>query len=219
MRSYLFDVKRHEEYGELGLALHGRRWADPLGGMAAAHDILEHFPGDDGTTEHELLALGASMLVRDESNYYAQKGQHATRPSENIASDMPEQCRYMANAGRACLRPLRTTRLREDWAEEEVQAVHAAAVRICRGEDMERSEYAWLRNPHPFIDWIRAGYRKAQRRYRGIASYSVCATFMEIERQADQFLKHAEEGMQCRIRVDVDRGRVKLLDLSYPEEW
>lgn len=49
MKTYVFTVKEHEEFGGLGLA---PRWypnGDPLGGMAAAH--VEHFPGDAGDTE------------------------------------------------------------------------------------------------------------------------------------------------------------------------
>jgi hypothetical protein len=37
---------------------------------------------------------------------------------------------------------------------------------------------------------------------------------MEVEREADAFLKHAERGYECRISVLPNRGIVTLTDLT-----
>jgi len=61
MKRYTFEVAEHEEYGSLGFKPSWYPKGDPLGGMAVAHDILEHFPKDDGSAEGEYMALGASL--------------------------------------------------------------------------------------------------------------------------------------------------------------
>ena len=42
-----FAIEMHEDYGTVGLRPVNVPHADPLPGMATAHDMLEHFPGDD----------------------------------------------------------------------------------------------------------------------------------------------------------------------------
>lgn len=42
----------------------GRDWAEPANVFTAAHDMIEHFPDDNGTIEDELRALGSSLWLR-----------------------------------------------------------------------------------------------------------------------------------------------------------
>lgn len=66
---YTFECQEHQEYGGKGWALvSSKKWKhynEPFGGLAVAHDILEHTPQDTGTYEDEYRALGASLYVRN----------------------------------------------------------------------------------------------------------------------------------------------------------
>ena len=70
MKVYTFKVEEHEEYGSLGFKPSWYPNGAPLGGMTAAHDILEHFPNDNGGAESEFLALGAALWIRGDAKFH-----------------------------------------------------------------------------------------------------------------------------------------------------
>jgi len=211
-----FEIKEHEEYGGKGLAMVGRDWADPFAGMAAAHDMLEHFPKDDGSTEHELMALGASYHVRDESNYYAAKGQLRTSPGYNWSGDLAEQNNYMIQRGDGeYLRdPPRTTR-EDEYFESEIETAIGEARKDFDPGDLPgllKKSQQWK-----IYGWMRLGYRRAKRRYAKSNRCFLLSCFMEIERLADQFIKYGEEGQRCKIIAEPRRGDARLIELPYGE--
>lgn len=220
MLTATFVVQMHEEYGELGLKMIGRDWADPFGALAAVHDMMEHFPSDDGSVEHELMALGASLYVRDESSYYYQKNLRETHPAYHISSDMIEQSNYMHYWGRTCLKnPGKTLPLRDEGIEGILQKMYKRTQELLKEEFWEQEQmYKWTTDKEVFLGWFRRGYRRAQRRYKGISPSWLLASFLEGERQLEGFMKHAEEGMRCRLSINPKRAIVRLTDLSYDEE-
>jgi len=110
-----FVIEEHEEFGGLGLRPVDVPHADPLGGMATAHDMLEHFPGDDGGVEAELMALGATIFVRAEPGYFHNRIGNPD-PAKNLAADFPEIARHDIHEGFGLRDPGRTCRV-EDCAE------------------------------------------------------------------------------------------------------
>jgi len=97
MKAYRFAVAEHAEFGGLGLVPKWYPTGDPLGGMAAAHDILEHFPNDDGSTEGELQALGAAIWVRGEGGVtFDSHGGRYFDLERDIPADFPEIWRHHA---------------------------------------------------------------------------------------------------------------------------
>src|ERR1044072_3858805 len=83
MRTREFVIAEHRDLGYTGLApnwMPGHQ-ADPLQGMGAAHDVLEH--GSHDTVEWQ--GLGGSLWVRPEW-YYSRRIGNPDR-AENIASE------------------------------------------------------------------------------------------------------------------------------------
>lgn len=213
MLSALFVCERHENYGELGLRMRNRPHFEPLTGMAVAHDLLEHFRNDDGRLSGELMALGASIHVRDGENYHTRRG-NMNPVHKHLAADMVQQVYYTEQSGDRLLRDCgRTARLPDDYAEYSVQEALKSSIRLLRTEVAADQFPSWLTGDEQrrrFVGWLRRGYRAAQRRYRGIPSYTLMEAFIAVERAADNFLKYAEEGMEVRISVDPHRARAVL---------
>jgi hypothetical protein len=210
MRAFTFHVATHGDYGTLGLRPSWYPTGDPLGGMAAAHDILEHFANDDGSTEGELMALGASLFVRGDGGYSTQYRHYDC--VRDPAGDIPTVWGYMLE------RENRTT-VRACGASRDSFGMDTARAIIAEG--MKEIE-----NPWPNADtrermacWIARGYARAMRRYSRVigGACAVAATFMEIERQCARELKHAEEGMTLTVYVNVKRSSVRVV-CDYPED-
>lgn len=213
MKVFTLDVATHEEFGNVGLRW--KRWMDPFSGMGTAHDMLEHFPRDKGSTEEELMALGASFFVRDFGGYHAQKGSRNSNPGYHMGPDIADQQGYKSDRGEgmALRDPGRTT------ACEEIDEFIAEALKEARKESYERNDgkipmYLHKSEEKKIYGWMRKGYRKAVRRYKGMKSWHVCHVFMLIEEAVDKFLKHCEDyGQKVKIYVDVDRSLVRLDEL------
>lgn len=223
----LFVIERHEEYGEVGLRLKSRPWFDPLGGVAVAHDLMEHFNDDDGTLAGELQALGASIYVRDFGCYFSQRGGYITEPHKHIASDMLEQVRLTLDRGEHELHdPGRTRALDDDYAESEIQATLTEACRLIRAEEILDGDLPdWLKGDEQrrrFVGWLRRGFRRARRRYRNVyaGSAGVCGAFIGAEKAIDDFLKHNSdyEGAEVRVTIDTCNGTTIRM-IGGEEEW
>jgi hypothetical protein len=179
---YTFSCAEHEEFGNLGWRLMSQPDFDPLSGMAVAHDILEHFPNGDGSPKDELLALGASIWVRD--------GWHTNGTAgDNIAPDLQEVLRHVTYEDMSLPDPPATKPL-EHYAEDEITKAVECLLRESKynGEKYSPSTLSAVRG------WLRIGYRKGVRRYNGWYACDVQTIFNEIMQAADKALKHAEAG-------------------------
>lgn len=191
-----FQLRTHEEYGSPGLAMVNRPWADPFGGMAAAHDMLEHFARDRGTVEEELMALGAALYVRRANTRWFD------RASENIGSDFRDQSRYLGDSGRTELDDPGRTR-----ASEIDSIVHDAVEYAKLDASYDGDETPpLLMDPERIVGWFRKGYRKAKARYRGIDQQALWHTFFRIEEAAERAIKRMDEGEIVTITAYPDAG-------------
>lgn len=198
---YVFVCAEHPEYGSNGWRLKSQPNFDPLGGMAVAHDCLEHFNDSDQPAD-EFMALGASLFVRP-SDYYEGKGKIHTNPGVHIASDLPEIMRHIVNEGYT-LPPAPRTRPVCGPVEHEMDTVFEEFQRemlneydgqeLTPDEDTERS----------IRSYMRIGYRRAIRRYKG-RQYEVTRLFNNIERAADKALTYAEALSELSIRIQFRR--------------
>ncbi len=215
-----FKIEVHEEYGELGLRLSARPWFEPLGGLAAAHDLMEHFADDDGTLAGELQALGASLFVRDCGSYFAQTGSRHTDASVHIAADMVQQVHYTRERGENELPPIRTRALSDDYVEGEFQRSLAGAIRTLREEFEGEPLPGWLKTHEQrarFVGWLRRGYRRAVKRYSKFSADEVCAAFIAAEKAADSYLRDAFEGDEVRLTIDLDRASASIVSLIHED--
>lgn len=215
MKTYQFKVKEHEEYGSLGFTPSWYPNGDPLGGMAVAHDILEHFPKDSGDAEGEFMALGASYRIRGKTGYMQKKG-NVNPPEVHLASDFPQifQTTQERN-GNTTIRPTKKVKIAEDvW-----QAFHAI---VENGKNLLESEFEQGHlladeDKEKIVDWMALGYHKAGQRYKNIDFYTLAYTvFSTIESESDRELENAEEGMILTVKVNIKDLSV-IMSLDYPE--
>jgi hypothetical protein len=227
-----FAVETHEEYGTLGLRPVDMPNADPLGGMAVPHDMLEHFPGDDGGVEAEFMALGAMLLIRGQTGFLQRSG-NVNPPESHIAADFILLYRHVADEGFSLLDPGEedTGPLGDEHGDAD--SVLRRAVRLGLESTKEEERYNANRDEDEFgtdadddelvifcsdqtgeriLGWLRKGYRKAVERYAGVDIYTLAYTvFEEIEGRVNKWLNSsAEEGMFLDVTVNLDRLSVSL---------
>lgn len=193
-KTYAFECQPHEEYGSNGWKLIGNPNADPLSGMAVAHDVLEHPPNGDMGVEDELMALGASIYVR-----VFTRNMHSL--GANVGSDLPDIMRHVWYEGMTLRDPGRTT---ATAIESEIDD----ALEVVRKETEYDADLRsnWDAETEARIrGWMRKGYRAAIRRWAGVNTRSL---FDEIETDADRHLKHAEIGDKLYIRITFERSIV-----------
>lgn len=216
MTTYTFRVEENDEYGFTGLILEEAPSSYyPLTGMGIAHDILEHFPKDEGTEEDELLALGAALYIRGNGNYWNQR----IGPEEQLAPDFVTL--YRTNP--RLLSPGRTTKLGayvEEWITKNLERFEKEL--LSDWEDVDASGVeSWVSAAR---GWLRRGYRRAARRYKATDPYTLVSMFRYIEERANAFLKNNDGFSRFHIQVSgtkVVTGET-MFDVDedgYEKEW
>lgn len=220
-----FEFAMHEEYGNIGLRPTWIPNTDPFLGMAVAHDILEHMPGDKGTFEDEMQALGASLWIR--SNGYYQRNGNINPVHVHIGSEFENQKDYFSQRGDGiCISDPGRTLALDEWVENDITEALKYGRKCERDRCRENEGYGddtitlmTSRNMRYIHGWMRKGYRRTVRRYKGIQSYQVEHMFITIEEKADLLIKHAEiEGAKVKFIVDVDRGDVRTVMQEYGDD-
>lgn len=207
----LFRLAKHEDYGTVGLApmwMPGEQ-ADPLGGMGAAHDVLEHGPNDSV----EWQGLGGSIWVR--VPYYYTRGRGNPHRDENIASEFNSLFELWAGQDIPC--PGKTRSIGQD--DDELKRIVQLGKRVVREEAKYRDEESvrqarhWTRDEQlaRMLGWMRRGYRAARIRWRGCDPYMLTEAFIAIEREADRAIKEWEayEGGEVVLHYDVRRASAR----------
>lgn len=193
-KTFTFECAEHQEFGMNGWRMLGAPNADPLPGMAVAHDCMEHFPDGDMGVEDELMALGASIHVREFTRNMHSLG-------ANCGSDLRDVLAHVWYEGMSLRDPGRTLPI--DCEDELDDALKALTDEAKYDEDLEKRLTPEIKR---FIrGWMRRGYRAAVRRWHGVQTRSI---FDEIEREADRLLKHAELGTKLFVRLNFARGIV-----------
>lgn len=199
-------------------------------GRLFAHDMLEHFEDDEGGLFGELMAMGSILHIRAETGYfYSLYNPDASVHLSADLSMMLEKVFY----GQQELPPARhikkTYRLAEEGAESILQEAVAKArqsfVRDFRDSDCSGSiaEYADFadRNLALFVHVMRAGYRKARRRWANV--WDRLGVFNRVTRRMNEIVKrmggeyygakleitifpHTEE-VRARQLIEDDYGR------------
>lgn len=184
---YTFTCAEHSEYGVNGWVLANMPAFEPLSGMGTAHDILEHWPNDDSTTG-ELLALGASMYVRG-SDYFAMKDRAFTSPAYQCHGEIANLLYKIDQSEWVPLKPCQYS-MRCGDIQHELDSLPELIHRYCI-EDISDEYLPTDQDMNNVLGWLAEGYRRAQKRYKGIDHWDLLQTFMEIERKADNLLNVA----------------------------
>lgn len=199
---FRFVADMHEDYGTLGWRQKSQPGFDPLPGMAVAHDCLEHFRGGDESPANEFEALGAAWHLRGENPMSSS----FRTPEEDMAADMPSIVRHIVHEGMHLAEPPRTRPMRDEDTEESFRNVIKYTRVFCLSE-MEHEISEGTLTTHELdailrkaLGWLRIGYRRARRRYRGVLGWAQTC-FGIILAEADKRLKHANEGDVLDVQV------------------
>jgi hypothetical protein len=201
MLSKKFRCAEHEDYGTLGWRPADMPCSDPLGGQTVAHDILEHFPNDDGGIEAELMALGAAVYIRGQGGFFDQGPGHGI--VQNVAADFRELARHYVFENFSLTDPGRTQAV--EGEDENLQMItNQARLDLWDESDPgdEIRRFFYNDNQQRMLGWLRKGFRKAAKRYRGLDVCSLSHMFSEIEETVEYVTKHAFEGSEMTVRVD-----------------
>ncbi len=212
-----------DENGHLGwLATDAPSSYEPLGGMGAVHDLLEHPPGDAGSDEEEAMAAGAMFLVRGQSGYFHQAGRQETDPAVNFAGDLLDFITRPQGFELSTPPPTRASPRDDEDLDPFVDRIltNTRALLLDHGYRLRDGDETMFRN---LRGWIRIGYRDAKARYRKSDEYTLGHAFLRLEQDADKYLSHAEEGDELELSFEPERGRFAAkhfsrYDLYEPEE-
>lgn len=209
-----FVIEYNREMGDKGARPENMPNADPYGGLACCHDLLEHFRDDDGSIAAEMQALGAMLYLRVAPGHHSYVDDDGSPRLRFEVNELESHC---INEGFS-LAPAPKTRRLDDTCEDAIvrcitAARHELAIRD-RGplaeehREMARQEFGhWL--VHHVPGWLRVGYRRAERRYRNVPDwYSIWSAAEEMIPKIDRFIRHAEIG--DRFRLTFDKRRIDL---------
>lgn len=211
---YKFVCAVHEDFGEKGWKLKNMPAFDPLGGMAVAHDVLEHLPNDDSTSG-EIMALGAMMYVRGHEYFHA-KGSRDTRPSYHFSGELADLLLKVHSGEWVPLSEVRHVRTHEDVQEEIDNGI--ALVRKYLREEKEEEGYKLDTKTENIVRGLLAyGYRRAVRRYKNVSRWDLLEAFVNIEKRADDELKWAEEGEGYELNVRLRWKTMVTTDARVPD--
>ena len=202
MPTYRFVCQMHDDFGSLGWRLESQLDFDPLGGMAVAHDILEHFPDGDESPSDEFQALGCSLVLRDENYYGTRNNFHS--PASNVASDMPDIIQHVVFEKMFLREAPPTKTLASDY-EEVIAEFMKESYSLAESEFSEENREAAKDVVRKSEGWIRLGMKRGLRRYKNSLN-NARSMFMEIETEADKLLKHAQEGDVLVVKIKSEFG-------------
>lgn len=215
-----FICEEHPEFGSLGLRPLAMPEADALPGMTVAHDLLEHFPGDDGSVEAEFMALGASYWLRCESGFNESRSRVNRDQAENIAADFPELYRHIRDEGFTLTDPGHV----EPIEDENTDAALRRCARMGVDETAQEETYNTDEEPDEVLvafcsdqsveritGWLRKGYIRATERFDGHDAFTLAEeVFGTIEKRLDDWLKMGHEGTEVEITIDLENYNVSI---------
>jgi len=216
-----FECEMHEEFGLLGVRPAWMPNSDPLTGMAAAHDLLEHFADDDGGVEAEFMALGASFLIRGNTGYHNRNGSNHS-PESNIAADFHELYRHVAHEDFTLLDPGDVPPVEDEDLDAVLRKAARLGLELVRNEEsyeLDRDEdddsvtlFCSEQSRERILGWLRKGFTKAEERYADVDIYTLAfEVFSNIEKRIDGWLESGEaEGKTLNIEVDLSNLSVTM---------
>lgn len=206
---WTFVCEEHEDYGMKGWREKRHPNFDPLGGLAVAHDVLEHFRDDDDGPAGELQAHGAMVWIRGMNGQF---GNPIMSPAEVSVSEFPNIFRHWRDEDMNLPDPPRRNRPQDSAEREFIDDMIHHGRRLLMSEFLDHGgevsdeDRASIRaDIEKFLvkarGWMLDGLAKVKKRYRKFQSYDVALLFKRIEARADELLKFAEEGDEMVVCV------------------
>lgn len=210
-RTFIWDDDH--EHGTTGWKPKGMPDFNVGTGMTVAHDVLEHFSYTDASLEGEMMAFGSSLFIRHEGCYWGNKGAYHTDYHYHVSGEI---AMFLQNNGLYIRKPPKTRKL-DSELEDELTLVRQRVIKAFPDYDIDINE--GIEPLDRALDWIRRGYRKAVRRFKGCSPFYVCSLFMDIEREVDTRFKHGEFGDELKISFSPSTLKHKITRISEAEFW
>lgn len=210
-----FRYTRSDERDIAGWVPNWIKGFDATAGFGLAHDVLEHNHSRVASVENEFIALGAMLWGRGQGGYWQQKNYRSQKVeySDNVPPDIVD---ILSRNGLCSPRPSRRFQL-EDYVEQQLAATHTAVV---RDWDYFKADSNVTWSPERIeelarnaMQWIRHGFRLADKRYETINCSHFCDIFWQIEKHelvAEPNSKDLEEGDTLHVEVLVERGLTRI---------
>jgi hypothetical protein len=177
-----FKIIENDELEMLGfLEVGAPSEFEPLAPMGTAHDCLEHFKGDDGSIDHEFMALGCMLYIRGEGGYWNEP--YEKNCSMELSATLwryYEQGYKMRDPASNRIEISESIQLVCEYARKGIPDEHHAVDRSRLRLFLEAAAY-----------WLQVGYNRAIRKYPN--RYQACDVFREIEYQLGKVLQVAQE--------------------------
>jgi len=217
VKKYSLVIKKHEEYGGLGIVVdNGRDYFEPgMDGLVVAHDILEHTvtPHSCGYTD-ELMAVGGYIAGRV-ACAYSRRG-FRTSSINDVNYDIQSLLTAALNEDGddnslaridKCDSFLQDEFIMNDLKKEVKEGIINAL------DEWSDGEYeAWRIDQYDInsiIGWICKGYQLFNKRFSyGLRTYGYRSLFDSIIIESDRFLRDGYEGQTATLFVNFSSGLV-----------
>lgn len=196
-----FHLKENERRESLGWLMEGApNTYEPAGGMTVAHDILEHQANDNGSIEHELMALGAMIHIREEGCYWSRQGS-LLKPVKHLSSGLVFLFNNYRDEFESLTRyPKKTCAIHRHEKLITTMFNHFRSDEYVSEVCSRTFLHSWVNRALP---WVRVGYRQSVARFRSIPSWTLTSCFISIQKQVDD-LTLRDEAQYCRLVVKAD---------------
>lgn len=219
---FKLTAKENQNTGEIGWQdsrIRGSDVFEPVSsGLTLAHDCLEHMAFD--SVADEIEAHGAMYWARYEGGWSGSYG--FTLSVEAFAAEWQNLLQGLMMEGYLPSAP--KTRPLDSAVEEDISSIieqgRAYCVRNVIAEDPDRdhdSRRELDRLADVFRAFFRKGYRKAVRRYKGLASCEVAALFSALESEFEHY-EPEFEGQELTVTVNLKTQRVTIAE-TFEEEY
>lgn len=206
-RTIRFVVQEHEDHGFRGLIPEGAPATFfPLGPMGVMHDLIEHthYGPDMGTLHDEMRAFGVAHWLRGQGEWWHQNmpTAHSLTAPENTHAEIVEFfSKWFHDPGSDSFEPCD----KEVEIDEVGSDMLAETMRLCRKHVIEEAAESYDDYPprdddrplmarmrehfHDILKWLRVGWAEAEERFDGNDPWTICWTWLQMQKEIDERLK------------------------------
>lgn len=206
-----FTAREHEDTGELGwLDSRASSPYEPLDyAYGLAHDCLEHFALS--TVADEIEAHGAMYWGRYEGNW-SHPGYSYTLTLDALAQEWNNL--YRGLEIEPCMPVPPNTRPLDKHIEDDISTIMENGNVMVRHEYDEFTDNDILEKiTKVFRAYFRRGYRKAQKRYRGIPSYQIGQLYNKVAK-AFELTRPEYEWQEIEVHINARKGEIKIREID-----
>lgn len=213
-----FEYREDEEFGGEGWIPSAYPHFNAASGFSLVHDVLEHFPEDDGDLAGELKAFGSMINVRYLGGWQPIRGYNYHTPAQNMGSELGQFLQELGYCSKELKSPPHTYKV-EEYAECMIQDTLVEAKLSyfanldSEKEPIDRGDIDKLLQE--MASWMRIGYRQSVKRYYNACNCELSHLFTRMERAVSKI--GGDFGQELTVSVHPRRLEFSV-DVRYPYE-